>query len=391
MNNKIMAVAAVAILAIAAVGVVLLIDDEEEDGSITIVDGANKTIKLDSPLTKVAVLNKNVPNAMKMLGIDDTIECYHYSGSIGINAETLQKTESDRKLGTYYTPSIETLLKYEVEALICPVSSMTIYSNGEKSCEQNGIKVIRLDCNGDTILEDLKKLSKVFGDPQSAVSIINEYEGERKGMISAIGEAIDGKDLYDFLAVFGSRNSMYNTASEMSGLMETIFDKNVTSYTDLPTTSVTNMINSSSQEAISEVMDKVDVVLMRTDHAVEGSVAPISYDEFIGNGTNKLVTTSSPAYQNNRIYSIESGIMSGLYGHIGLLILVNCIYDVQVDGYSDINKVITDFQEKYDQSIIVTPSAGETIESEDVTSDLVYQFGKDLPANGVCVFEYQEN
>jgi hypothetical protein len=151
------------------------------------------------------------------------------------------------------------------------------------------------------------------------------------------------------------------------------------------------MINSSSQEAISEVMDKVDVVLMRTDHAVEGSVAPISYDEFIGNGTDKLVTTSSPAYQNNRIYSVESGIMSGLYGHIGLLILVNCIYDVQVDGYSDINKVITDFQEKYDQSIIVTPSAGETIESEDVTSDLVYQFGKDLPANGVCVFEYQEN
>ena len=389
MNNKVMAVAAVAILAIAAVGAVFLLNDDDEEGAITIVDGANKTIKLDKPLTKVAVLNKNVPTAMMMLGVDDSIECYYYGkNKFGIEAETLQKTETDRNLGTYYSPSVETLLKYDVEALICPVGSMTIYKNGEKACEQNGIKVIRLECNGDTILDDLKKLSKVFGDPESAVSIIEEYEEERNAMISAIKESLKGKDLYDFLAVFGSRSSIYNTSSEMSGLMETIFDKNVTSYTDLPTTSVTNLINSGSQEAISEVMDKVEVVLMRTDHSSEkgendtintGTVKSRSYGEFIGDETDKLITTSSPAYQNNMIYSVESGIMSGLYGHIGLLVILDCVYGIEVDGYTDINNVISDFQEKYNQS-----------EASGDKSDLIYQFGKDNP-DGECIFLYKEN
>ena len=170
--------------------------------------------------------------------------------------------------------------------------------------------------------------------------------------------------------------------------METIFDKNVTSYTDLPTTSVTNLINSGSQEAISEVMDKVEVVLMRTDHSSKddkdhtintGTVKSRSYDEFIGDGTDKLITTSSPAYENNKIYSVESGIMSGLYGHIGLLVILDCVYGIDVDGYTDINNVISDFQEKYNQSEV----SGDK-------SDLIYRFGKDK-LDGECIFLYEEN
>ena len=386
MNTKVLALAVVAILAVAGIGTVMFLNDDDDPSTITIIDGANNKIELDEPLKKVAVLNKNVPTTMKMLGLDDTVVCYYYgTNKLGLNVEELAKTETDRNLGTYYTPSVETLLKYGVEAVICPVSSMTIYSSVQKSCEQNGIKVIRLDCNGDTLFDDLSKLSKVFGDPESATSKINAYQSERTAMINAIVASLDGVELYDHLTVFGSRDSIYNESSAMSDLLDLIFDKNVTSYTNLDTDTVTNPVNTNSQEEIAQVEDKIDVLLMRTDHTGTDGITSVkadSYDRFVGTGGVTLVNTSSLVYQNSRIYSVESDLMSGLYGHIGLLVLVKVIYGIDVDGYEDINKVITDFQEEYGQSEIGATSG----KSAKDNTDLVYQFG----ANGSTepVLEY---
>ena len=41
---------------------------------------------------------------------------------------------------------------------------------------------------------------------------------------------------------------------------------------------------------------------------------------------------------------INTDLVSGLYGHIGVLLFVTQVYGISVEGYTDINKVIGDFQ-----------------------------------------------
>ena len=64
MNTKVLALAVVAILAVAGIGMVMFLNDDDDPSTITIIDGANNKIELDEPLKKVAVLNKNVPTTM---------------------------------------------------------------------------------------------------------------------------------------------------------------------------------------------------------------------------------------------------------------------------------------------------------------------------------------
>lgn len=380
-KNQITAIVAAAIIVIAAAAAIVLTSERSSDeGQISIVDGSGQTITLDEPLTNVAVINSNVPRAMIMLGLDDTISCYYYgNNTFGIAAEQAYEAgDTNRRLGTYYTPSIEVLIDYGVQAVICPVSSMTLYSSVERACEQNGIQVIRLDCNGDTLLDDLQKLSTVFGNPESATQTLDDYMADYNATLQAVAEALEGTELYDYLCTFDSRNSIYNATSAMADLLSHAFANNVTSYTDLPTDSVTNTVNDGAVEAISEVMDRIGVYLMRaTNGALDDggadaeAAADNEYNSYVGSpNSNLLVTTDSPAYQNNQVYVIESEIMSGLYAHIGLVIIVSVVYDVQVEGYEDISAAISEFQEKYNQSSL-----------ED-GHPLVYRYGADYPADG---------
>ncbi len=74
-----------------------------------------------------------------------------------------------------------------------------------------------------------------------------------------------------------------------------------------------------------------------------------------------------PVMQNNDVYVLNTDLMSGMYAHIGLLIMVQNIYGITVEGYTDLDKVISDFQTKFSQS---------TISNGDL---LFAQFGNDYP------------
>ena len=125
MNMKIIAVAIVAVVAIAGIGVGLAVaNNDNGDSGITIVDGSGKTISIDKPLSNVAVINKNIPRVLIMYKLESKVSCYHYKDPIGASYES-----TATKLGTYYTPSVETLLEKNVEAVLCPVSSMTLYAS----------------------------------------------------------------------------------------------------------------------------------------------------------------------------------------------------------------------------------------------------------------------
>ena len=354
MNTKIIAIAAVVILAGGIVGAVVLSNsnNSDDDSAISIVDGAGKTIKLDKPLQNVCVINSNITKGMKMLGISDNIKCYHYSKTLGIKAES----DSGAKLGTYYTPSVETLLSYDVDAVLCPVSSMTLVAGTAKTCEENGIKVIRLDCYGESTLEDVKKLTKLFGEPEAAVKSMERFEKEYNDTLEAIKNALGSKDKMNYLytfGAFGEEGSIINEKSGLSEILAPYFTKNVTEYTNLGSSvsGVSNKVNDGSTEELQKVQDKIDCFAIRLDLNIVKSDKPYdpvtkdaipSFNGYVGDG--KIVTGTSPAATNGKIYVINTDLVSGLYAHIGILILVSQAYGIEVEGYTDLSKVIDDFQ-----------------------------------------------
>ena len=350
MNMEIFAVAAVLIIAIGAVAVVTYNPSDNSDGEISFVDGSNKKIDLDEPLTNVAVLNTNVPKAMKMLGIDDYISCYHYSKTLGIAAESV----SGSKLGTYYTPSVETMLEFGVQAVICPVASMTLYKSSEEACENNGIKVIRLDCNGDSLFDDLQKLSMIFGEPDSAKEKIQIYSDEYDAVVDAVKVAVADKVKLDYLATVemasGGNGSIYTEKSALSKLYEGIMGTNVVSYTDLNQDSVTTPVNEGSKEVLAQNAEKIQTAIIRCTMTADTAASDSLYNRYVGD--DGIIGKNSPAYTDNKIFVINSDLMSGIYGHIGLLLVAKLVYGIDIPGYEDINKVISDFQEKYEQDQI---------------------------------------
>ncbi len=350
MNTKILAIVAVVILAGGAAGVVIMNmnNDDSSDKAISITDGSGRKIELDKPLSKVATINTNIPKAMIMLGLQDTIKCLHTS-------KDLPAIKGDNILGTYYTPSVETLLSYDVEAVLCPVSSMTLVAGTAKTCEENGIKVIRLDCYGDSLTEDIKKLNTLFGEPESAVKALDRYNQEYNALLNAVKNAISGKDKLNYLYSFGAFTANGSVINERSGLSEILapfFEKNVTEYTDLAASvsGVSNPVDDGTKEALQEVQDKIDCFGIRLDlnpGTKKSPKTPVPDAEaaFAGYvGDAKIVTAESGAYKNNKVFVINTDLVSGLYGHIGVLIFVSQAYGVDVEGYTDLNKVISDFQ-----------------------------------------------
>lgn len=351
MSMKLFAVAAVLIVVVGAAAAVTYNPSNDSDGEISITDGSKKKIVLDEPLTNVAVLNTNVPKAMKMLGISDFISCYHYSKNIGIKAESTPGA----KLGTYYTPSVETLLKFGVQAVICPVASMTLYTSAAETCEDSGIKVIRLDCNGDSLFEDLQKLSKIFGEPDSAKEKLQTYSDDYDAIVNAVKAAVADKTKVDYLATVemnasGNTGAIYTEKSALSKLYEGIMGTNVVSYTDLKQDSVTTPANDGAKEVLAKNSEKIQTVIIRCTMTEDTSASDSLFLKYVGD--NGIIGSTCPAYTGNNIFVINSDLMSGIYGHIGLLIAAKLVYGLDIPGYEDISKVISDFQDKYEQDQI---------------------------------------
>lgn len=159
-----------------------------------------------------------------------------------------------------------------------------------------------------------------------------------------------------------SREAVYNQTSEVHTNLLNVFKKNITEETSLPTTGVTNPVNEGTIEEINKHGNDLTVAMIRS---LDGMDFADAYKKFTQE--YHLLSDSMPAMYNNRVYVEDTALMSGMYAHIGLLIIVKYVYGLEVQGYEDINKIIYDFQEKYKQS---------TISDKQI---LFETFGKDCP------------
>ena len=367
MNMKIVAIAVVAIVAVGGIAAAVVISNNNNNESgINIVDGSGKSIHLDSALTNVAVINKNIPRTLMMFGLESKISCYYWGTKSVPEFKTIEDVALN--LGTYYTPSAEKLLEKKVQAVICPVSSMTPYASYQKAYEDIGIKVIRLDCNGSSLFDDMKKVSKIFGEPEKATKLITEYENNYKAIVDAINNKIsaDGSSKLDFMfAGAGSLYGVYNTSSAASSNLEQVFGKNITSYTDLSTKTVTNEFNTGTNEVIQSVQDKVQILIVRPG-ASDTTLTKYNtaYAKIVSNDGSTPLTQSATAVTNGKAYVMCSNMCSGLFMPLGLLALCETVYgDMEVkltfdgeektySGVTDYSTLLADFQDTYRQTTI---------------------------------------
>ena len=362
MNMKILAVAVVAVVAIAGIGVGLAVANNDSSSGITIVDGSGKTVSIDKPLSNVAVINKNIPRVLIMYKLESTVSCYHYKDPIGAAWES-----TATKLGTYYTPSVETLLEKNVEAVLCPVSSMTLYASYQTACENVGIKVIRLDCNGASLYDDMTKLSKLFGEPENATKVLNEYQSNYDKIVEAAKAKIESSSATrpDFM-IAGSSSifAVYNHTSAASTNFGKIFGKNITTYTDLSTKGVTNAFDTGTIEVLQSVQDKLGVLVIRggTGDKTIGNM-DTAYARVVGDASHP-VTQDATAVKNGQAYVLNNNLSSGLGMPMGILILAEKIYgDFSVtltfngtektySGLAEVRTAIIDFLAAYSPGAI---------------------------------------
>lgn len=360
MNSKMIAIAAVAIVVIGGVGVVFGTGmlDPKDDGPITIVDGAGKTITLDKPIDGAVSVNTNIPKQMKILGLEDELKGISFYTSKAetdaANWETYRVLFPDSKhMSMTKTMTAEECLPV-AKYVICPVKSMTLSPDQEIQFTELGITVIRLDCNGDTALEDMGKLVKLFGSTDEIKEKYNSYMGVANGIIDTVKSkvaAAASSENKTFLCLMNSQNAFYNHTSAMNKLLEDVYGKNaLRSIADLDVTGVTNSAEESGlKERIIQLdaSKPIEKIYIRgtSSTSSESSAEKLWKDcEIKKVGEDELTYMDLSAVNADEVYIINSEAMSGCLSYVGYIIFAE-LNGIDT-GYS-VAEVVEQYNDKY--------------------------------------------
>lgn len=345
MDNKYIAIFVVAILALSGAGVYLIYgnNSSDEPTTITIVDAKDNTIELSEPLDKVAIVNTNIPVAMRILGLTDKV--------VGIDTSTLGKNDNAEvftnavAIGARSAITGESILAAGTNYVITPVS-MGITSNTD-AIEQMGITIIYIDCYGETAIEDLQKILILFGNDGTTKEKYDVFMENYDGIISSVDAKVAEAKLTQspvFLQCFISKNAFYNQTAATSKMMEDICGKNVFNYLDASTT---NISNDATDLGIREVViaydgsatTSIDFVLIRDSSKYKDMDA---YDQFVAMMDGAY--TSLSAVQDGDVYVMYTDIMSGYLSYVGYAAMAEIF---GVDTGLDFVSLIEDFNDAY--------------------------------------------
>ena len=351
MANKVVTIALVAVVIAGAAGAVVLSGVlEQKEANITIIDGAGKKISLDEPLTKVVIANTNIPKMCKIIGATEQVTgLSFYSG--GSNDSNWAKFSPHFPNAKHM--SLETLMTAEeiiqvADAVIVPVSSMTITGLQEKSFNEMGITVIRLNCNGDTAQEDMEKLTILFGKTAPIIEKYNEYWSLYNGVKDTVVNKVKtagGFEEKRFLYYYSGLDSFYNQASASSSLVENIFGKNI--LRDIDGLDLTKISNDASQIGMVEKITTLDAANPTDYLFFRGASSTHTTSDaatlFEGSTIMSKYDSLSPL-STGKVYLFNSEIMSGCLSYVAYVYIAEIL---GVDtGYNPAT-LITEYNDKY--------------------------------------------
>jgi len=371
MDAKIIAVVVALVICGSAAAYFGEIDHGDRDGAIQIVDGSGAKIALSEPLTGVVTVNTNVPKAMKVLGLVDELKglCF-YSSSSALDNENYAQF---RVLfpDSVHMPEARTLTAEAViersgcRYVIAPVTSMTLNPTQQTQFEQLGITVIRLDCFGDTALDDLRKLAILFGGihggergvrNERATVAYHDYMEMYENVVKTVKAAVaaQGKADATFLYFTGTAaggGTFYNQTAGGSVMIEQIYGRNALRNVGLSSANLTGPTNPSGADGIKEVVTAEDRNNGIDKIFIRGSSSTSS-----GDGTNmargalgiwnncNLPGYNLSAVAANEVYVFNTNIMSGMLSFAAWVAVAEMC---GVDTGLHIADLITSYNERY--------------------------------------------
>jgi len=341
MNSKIVALIIVAIVMVAGVAVYFVHNDQGNsdtiEGSVTITDSLGNEITIETPVTNICVTSSNAAEFLQILGVADRVTCMDTS-----TKELLSGIYGDvTDVGTYSAPSGEIMLSENTTILISQSSSRSLSTAAEEALESNyGITVIRLDCYGETMLEDIGQLALLLGS-KSVNDKLEDYLNMYESITDSILSKVTSSDS-NFIFAFTSMSKYYNQNSELSKIVESL---GITNYTR-ELSSVGNGVSTGiDSETIydADQSDKISYLFIR---GVSNSTAEVAYQTFLDNFEGSYNFKELNVTTSNNTYILETDIMSGPRDFIGYVVLAE-ILGIDTGLEESALELANEFNEKY--------------------------------------------
>lgn len=351
MKMKLLAVAVVAVVCVGAVAVYFGLSDDDKDGTITIVDGKGNTISLDAPLENTVVVNTNVPKAMKILGLEEKVVGIGYASATTSGNNSALTALFPNLNSIPYTKDITGESMAEItNCVICPVSSMTLSTDQEADLNNLNVIVIRLDCFGDTALEDLEKLTVLFGKTDSIMEAYSAYTGVFSDVVNTVKSKVAAAASTDdktFLYYMESSSSFYNQTSEAGQMIESVYGKNA--LRGISSLSLTGVTSSATDDGLKEAirdlddLEPIDKLFIRgkTSTSTEATAKTVWNDSVL---STDVLYAGLSVLDTGEIYIFNSNMMSGTLSYVGYILLA------EVCGIStgyDVAEVIGEYNTAY--------------------------------------------
>ena len=345
--NIFIAVAAVAILVGGGIGVYAIVKDNGDGGEkeiepreVTIKDSLGNDVTVTAPITKICVTNTNAAEFFKILGVEKRIVGMDTSGKAALG--NVYKDVAD--IGDYKTPSGEKIAETGAKYVISQSSSRSLSTETEQALKDNyGIIVLRIDCFGETMMQDVEQLLKIIIS-EDADKAFNEYKTYREGIVTAVtqkAKAAEGNPsfLFLFTSMSATEGTYYNEKSELGKIVVSLHGHNA--LTDMSVTSK----SSTSKPAASKILDydqlgNLNYVFLR---GTATTTPTQDYNTFINTGGD-LHFENLNVVSDRNLYVIHTDVLSGPRDYIGYI----CICEAYgIDTGLDYNKETADFDSKY--------------------------------------------
>lgn len=338
-RKPIIALALVAVIIVASVGAYYATAGKSDpDGpldptSVTITDSSGTSVTIEMPITAVAVTNTNAAKFMQVLGVADLVK-----GSEETTRTMLPEIYGDiADIGKYSAPNGEDILSTGSKILITQFSSRGITNYDELTVM--GIKVIRLDMYGETMLEDLQKFASLFGP--SAQEKANEYIAMYTEVVDRVlALDTDSSDDPNFLFEFLSMKKPYSDNSELSKIAESIGAVNCIGYLHPSATGATSDVQAAALLNWDK-LNGIDYILIRG--TISDTPTPQSqFDKFLA---VDILYEEFTAIDAGHVYVIDTDVLSGPLDYVGYVCIAIALgLDV---GDLDPSALVADFNEKY--------------------------------------------
>ena len=376
-SGNIVAVVLVALVAVGGCAIFFAGSGGDDSGSdepkekISIIDGSGKKITLDKPLERVVVGNTNIPKMCVILGIEDKITGLSFYGasSNDSNWEKYRGLFPNAKHMTIEPNLTAEEVKTVADAVIVPVSSMTIQAAKEKSYKEMGITVIRLDCNGDTAQEDMEKLTILFGQSDKIMSNYNEYWKMYNSVKDTVVKKVKESSIseYRFLNFFGTGDAFYNHTSASSEMIETLKGRNA--LRDIKDLNTSGISNKAGELGIVESIREMDAKTPVDKFFFRGNLTLSTPDAAVSIFKDSVIYSryiSLNPVKTGEVFMFASDPMSGCMSHVAYVLIAEAL---GVDTGYTASELVKQYNERYGFNERTTGLAFQiTVNGDNVTA-----------------------